>query len=57
MDIHTKDGQVFMVQVDHLSGEQIGQSIGRFYAVGASNVQVISAITKKNRPSYVFFID
>ena len=35
----------------------MGQSIDLFYAAGASNVQVVSAVTKKNRPSYIFFIN
>ncbi|WP_243259383.1 nickel insertion protein [Eubacterium sp. 1001713B170207_170306_E7] len=57
MEIHSKNGLVFMVQVDHLTGECVGQAIDRLYGAGAANVQVVSAITKKNRPSYVFFID
>ena len=57
LNVHTKDGLVFMVQVDHLSGESIGQSIEAFYQAGASNVQVVSSITKKNRPGYIVFID
>lgn len=46
-----------MVQVDHLSGENIGQVIGYLYNAGASNVQVIPTITKKNRPSHLIVID
>ncbi len=57
MFYHEKEGVVFMAQVDHLSGEQLGYSIGRFYDAGAKNVEVIPSITKKNRPSYVIFID
>lgn len=57
MEIHSKNGLVFMVQVDHLTGECVGQAIDRLYGAGAANVQVVSAITKKNRPSYMFFID
>lgn len=57
MDFHSKDGLVFMVQADHLSGECVGQAIDRLYGAGAANVQVVPAITKKNRPSYLFFID
>lgn len=55
--IHSKDSQVFLVQVDHLSGEQIGRSVDRFYRCGASNVQILSGVTKKNRPSWVILID
>lgn len=57
MDSHSKKGTIFIAQVDHLSGECIGQTIDLFYNRGASNVQVIPTITKKNRPSYIFFID
>ena len=57
MRYHSKAGTVFMVQVDHLAGEQLGFAIQQFYDAGASNVQVVSSITKKNRPSYIFFID
>lgn len=57
MNIHSKEAVVFLVQVDHLTGECIGQTIELFYNVGASNVQVMSSVTKKNRPSYVFLID
>lgn len=57
MNSHSKKGTIFIAQVDHLSGECIGQTIELFYNRGASNVQVIPTITKKNRPSYIFFID
>ena len=57
MDSHSKKGTIFIAQVDHLSGKCIGQTIDLFYNRGASNVQVIPTITKKNRPSYIFFID
>ncbi|MGM9530246.1 nickel insertion protein, partial [Intestinibacter sp.] len=57
MNSNSKKGTIFIAQVDHLSGECIGQAIELFYNRGASNVQVIPTITKKNRPSYIFFID
>lgn len=57
MNIFTKSGLLFIVQVDHLSGEFLGQTIDYFYEAGASNVQIVSSITKKNRPAYIFFID
>lgn len=57
MNIFTKKGLVFMVQVDHLSGENLGQIIQYLYDSGASNVQIIPTITKKNRPAHLFFID
>lgn len=57
MNIFTKKGLVFIVQVDHLSGENLGQAISYLYDAGASNVQIIPTITKKNRPAHLFFID
>lgn len=57
MNFFTKEGLVFMVQVDHLTGENLGQIINYFYEAGASNVQVVPTITKKNRPAHLFFID
>lgn len=46
-----------MVQVDHLSGELLGGVFDLLYEAGAYNVQCCPTITKKNRPSYIFFID
>lgn len=57
MNICSKSSIVFMVQVDHLSGECVGQSIESLYQAGAANVQVMSTITKKNRPAYLYLID
>lgn len=55
--LHTKEGLLFVIQVDHVSGELIGSVIDSFYGAGAKNVQVVSAVTKKNRPSYMIFVD
>lgn len=57
MTLYSKEGLLFLVQVDHLGGEIIGAVIEEFYQAGAKNVQVVSSITKKNRPSYMIFID
>ncbi len=57
MNFYSKKGLLFLVQIDHLSGEIIGDVIDSFYEVGAKNVQVLSAITKKNRPGYLMLID
>lgn len=54
--VYKREALLYVVQVDHLTGESVGQSIDLFYAAGASNVQVVSAVTKKNRPSYMFFM-
>ncbi len=57
MEIYTKEGWLYYVQTDHLRGEEIGPAIDYLYNAGAHNVQVVSAVTKKNRPGYIFFID
>jgi len=57
MDINSKNSVLFLVQIDHLSGECVANAIECFYEAGASNVQVIPSVTKKNRPSYIFLID
>lgn len=55
--LYSKEGMLLLVQVDHLNGEILGEVIDHFYEAGAKNVQVVSTITKKNRPSYMIFID
>ena len=57
MQLYSKDGLLFLIQVDHLSGEILGNVIESFYDAGAKNVQVVNALTKKNRPSYMIFVD
>lgn len=57
MILYSKEGLLFLIQVDHLNGELTGSIIESFYEAGAKNVQVVSAITKKNRPSYMIFVD
>lgn len=42
---------------DNVTGETVGESIVSLYDAGACNVQVISTITKKNRPGYMYVID
>ena len=55
--IFTKEGWVYYVQTDHLSGEEIGSSIESLYDSGAHNVQVLPTITKKNRYGALFLVD
>lgn len=57
MKLFSKKGLLFLVQIDHLSGEILGDVIDSFYCAGAKNVQVISTITKKNRPGSIILID
>jgi len=52
-----KEGLLLYVQVDHLNGEIIGAVIDMLYRAGAYNVNVISSLTKKNRPGNIFVID
>lgn len=48
---------LMFVQVDHISGEVTGFAVGRIMELGARNVQLIPAITKKNRPGTIIIID
>lgn len=50
-------GTIILAQVDHTDGEVLGHSIEQLYDLGARNVQIISAVTKKNRPGYVLLVD
>ncbi len=53
----SKKGVLIIVQVDHLNGELLGSVIDTIYEAGASNVNIVSSVTKKNRPGYMVFID
>lgn len=52
-----KPGVLFLFQVDHLSGEEVGYLMKELYGWGAENVNVLSTLTKKNRPGYVILVD
>lgn len=56
-DIFSKKGILFIVQIDHISGEIIGSIFDCLYQAGALNVQCLHTITKKNRPGNLFLID
>lgn len=56
-NIYSKNGLLFLVQVDHLSGELLGSAIEYLYAAGARNVQILPSVTKKNRPGQSIIID
>ena len=50
--------RIFVIAMsDNTTGETVGESIESLYDAGACNVQVISTITKKNRPGYMYVID
>lgn len=57
LNIYSKEGILFIVQVDHISGEIYGSLFDCFYNAGASNVQCFATTSKKNRPGNVFLID
>jgi pyridinium-3,5-bisthiocarboxylic acid mononucleotide nickel chelatase len=52
-----KKARLLFAQADHVSGEVTGYAVGRIMELGARNVQLISSITKKNRPGHIIIID
>jgi uncharacterized protein (DUF111 family) len=52
-----KRGTLFLFQIDHLSGEEVGCLVEQLYDWGAKNVNVISTLTKKNRPGHLILVD
>lgn len=54
---YEKEGCIYYVQTDHLTGEEVGIAIEALYQANASNVHVVQTITKKNRPGCLFLID
>jgi uncharacterized protein (DUF111 family) len=52
-----RESKLFLFQIDHLCGEDIGNLIDMIYEWGAKNVQVFSTVTKKSRPGYVVIVD
>jgi uncharacterized protein (DUF111 family) len=50
-------GRLMLLQIDHLSGEEIGQLIDSLYEWGASNVHVLTTGTKKNRLGHLALVD
>jgi hypothetical protein len=52
-----KKARLLFAQADHVSGEVTGFAIGKIMDLGARNVQLISSITKKNRPGNIIIID
>ena len=52
-----KPGVIMYAQADHLNGELLGAALDMFYQSGASNVNILATVTKKNRPGYVLIID
>lgn len=52
-----KKGRLLFAQADHVSGEVTGFAVGMIMELGAHNVQLISSVTKKNRPGNILIID
>jgi uncharacterized protein (DUF111 family) len=57
MECFAKPGSLVLVQVDHLSGEMLGEIWEQLSSKGAKNVQFLSTLTKKGRPGYLLLID
>ncbi|HSB33761.1 MAG TPA: nickel insertion protein [Nitrospirota bacterium] len=52
-----KKARLLFAQADHVSGEVTGFAVGKIMELGARNVQLISSVTKKNRPGNIIIID
>jgi uncharacterized protein (DUF111 family) len=50
-------GCLLLLQIDHLSGEEIGRLIESLCEWGASNVHVLTTATKKNRLGHMALVD
>lgn len=48
---------LLMVNIDNVPGDQLNYLIDGILNTGAKNVNVVQALTKKNRFGYLFFID
>lgn len=48
---------LLMVNVDDISGELVPHAIDSLMEQGAQSVHVVSALTKKGRPEFIFFVD
>jgi len=53
----TADGLLLLLQIDHLSGEEIGALIDGLYGRGARSAQVVPSLTKKGRPGHLALVD
>lgn len=48
---------LLMVNVDDVTGELVSHVINEVMTMGANNVHVVPAVTKKGRPEYLFYVD
>lgn len=49
--------KLIIAQVDHASGEVVGQAVQELMQLGTKNVQLLQSVTKKGRPGYLLLID
>lgn len=54
---HEREGRLLFVQIDHLSGELLGEALTRLCSAGAMNVQLLPTLTKKGRPGQLLLVD
>ena len=57
MKFFEESGSLIIVQIDHLSGEMLGEIWDQLSSKGAQNVQLLSTLTKKGRPGQLLLID
>ena len=57
MKLFEESGSLIIVQIDHLSGEMMGEIWEQLSSKGAKNVQLLSTLTKKGRPGQLLLID
>jgi uncharacterized protein (DUF111 family) len=50
-------GNLLFVQIDHLSGELLGEALKSLCSAGAKNVQLLPTLTKKGRPGQLLLVD
>jgi uncharacterized protein (DUF111 family) len=51
------EGRLLFVQIDNVSGELLGEALTRLCSAGATNVQLLSTLTKKGRPGQLLLVD
>jgi len=54
---HEREGRLLFVQIDHLSGELLGEALTQLCSAGAMNVQLLPTLTKKGRPGQLLLVD
>jgi hypothetical protein len=52
-----KRTKLFLFQLDHVAGDDIGSLIETLFGWGAADVQVLSTIIRQNHPAYLVLVD